>query len=177
MYEGVKISLASFLALCGAAFGFAPDGAPSSPAPSPGERDHKSWASTLNQIVWASRERFRPLQGARIQIRPGRTYWFEARVNLPGAGECRVLEHPTATYSCEWEKTAGADLMSLYRRLAAEIEAALGPKWDRAPESASPRKIIFKEPLKESATSNPLLIEVTAAEGGSESAVRVVCHR
>ena len=91
----------------------------------------ETFASGLSRILRAAPEEFKPLRGARIDIRPGRDSWFEGRINLPGA-VCRAYEHPRPAYRCRWERSAGRRDMRPYQRsLASDVEAALGEGWMR----------------------------------------------
>lgn len=129
-------------------------------AESPARRE---FHTSLHLVIRAARERFRPLQGARIDIRPGRETWFEARHFLPGAASCRVYEHPL-TYICRWERTAERrDLPSFFRSLAEDVAAALGADWSRSDE---PERVTFER--KEDAT-----IRITGPAAGTEVALTV----
>lgn len=98
------------------------------------DEDHpKDFPATLHRVLRAARERFRPLQGFRVEMRPGRTYWFEPKVLLPGAARCRIFEHPRASYVCEWDR--GVTLAAL----AEKVAGALGEEWQRTDR---PQKIV-----------------------------------
>jgi hypothetical protein len=101
--------------------------------PEPAESaSQKELRRGLQLVVRASREQFRPMRGARIDIRPGSETWFDARHTLPGADSCRVYEHPLL-YTCRWEKAPGrGDMQAFLRSLTAEVEAALGDGWERS---------------------------------------------
>ena len=83
-----------------------------------------SFAEILQRIVRASRENFRPVQGARIEMHPGNISYYQPKVYLPGTTECRIEERPRWIYSCQWH---GARC----EKLRADTESALGPQWSR----------------------------------------------
>jgi hypothetical protein len=85
--------------------------------------EEEPFAEILQRIIRASRENFRPLQGARIEIHPGNLSYYQPKVNLPGTTECRIDEHPLA-YSCNWRGTR-------CEKLLAETAKALGAEWSR----------------------------------------------
>jgi hypothetical protein len=92
----------------------------------------EEFRTVLQRIIRASRENFRPVEGARIDLYPGRRSYFQARVDLPGTTECRIDETPVLAYSCKWKPepkaiTPGA----LCKRLTDQVEAALGSEWQR----------------------------------------------
>lgn len=90
-----------------------------------GHDGEEPFAAVLQRIVRASRENFRPVQGARIELHPGNLSYYQPKVNLPGTTECRVDERPRWTYSCKWSGVRCASL-------PADAAAALGPEWSRA---------------------------------------------
>ena len=61
------------------------------------------FAAALQRVIRASRENFRPVEGARIELHPGNKSYFQARVDLPGTTECRIDEPPNLIYSCKWK--------------------------------------------------------------------------
>lgn len=79
----------------------------------------------LREVIQASASGFAKLKGPKIEMNGGRKVFFEARAYLPGAAYCWV-EYREDVYRCEWTPAAG-----LHRRLAAQIEKALGPEWQR----------------------------------------------
>jgi hypothetical protein len=83
------------------------------------------FAEVLQRIVRASRENFRPVQGARIEMHPGSLSYYQPKVNLPGTTECRIDEQPRWVYSCKWRG-------SRCGKLLADTAAALGPEWARS---------------------------------------------
>ena len=86
-----------------------------------------SFAETVQLVVRASREGFRPLKTFRIEMHPSRDYWYNVTNTLPGASQCRVFEHPQLVYRCEWAR--GKQTVA---GIAAQIGAALGDPWNRA---------------------------------------------
>ena len=101
-------------------------------ADNPAEVRRRELRDVLARVIRAGPERFRPLQGARIDVRPGRTFWYQARVNLPGAEDCRVYDAAPPKYTCEWTKRRYADLVS-------DIEAVLPEGWKRADQAGAVR--------------------------------------
>jgi hypothetical protein len=93
----------------------------------------EGFAAVLQRVIRASRESFRPVEGARIELHPGNKSYFQARVDLPGTTECRIDEPPNLVYSCKWKPpqsqppgTGPCD------KLLADMQAALGAEWSRA---------------------------------------------
>lgn len=114
--------------------------------PVPGNDNNEPFAAVLLRVIRASRESFRPVEGARIEFHPGNKSHFQARVELPGTTECRIDEPPNLVYSCKWKPphsqppgTAPCD------KLLADIQAALGAEWSRtdSPELQT-RKTTFR---------------------------------
>ena len=125
------------------------------------EHHQLSFAETVQLVARASREGFRPLKTFRIEMHPRRDYWYNVTNALPGAGMCRIFEHPQLIYRCEWNR--GKTTLSA---LAAQIGAALGDLWKRV---ESPAAVVF-EPL------NPRrdgLVELRQRSG----AIEVTFHR
>jgi hypothetical protein len=85
-----------------------------------------SFAETIQLVVRASREGFRPLKTFRIEIYPKRDYWYNVTNTLPGASQCRVFEHPQLVYRCEWTRTK-----ETVTSIAGQIGLALGEPWKR----------------------------------------------
>jgi hypothetical protein len=97
----------------------------------------------MNMVIRASREQFKPMRGARIDIRPGRETWFQANRDLPMATSCRVYEHPQK-YTCIWERSpVRRDLAAFFRTLTVEVEAVLGDSWERSGGAAG--QVRFRE--------------------------------
>lgn len=86
--------------------------------------EEEPFADVLHRVIRASRENFRPVQGARIEMHPGSRSYYQAKVNLPGTTECRIDEQPRWIYSCQW-RGARCD------KLLADTAAALGQEWSR----------------------------------------------
>ena len=95
-----------------------------------------SFAEVLHRVIRASRENFRPIEGARIEMHPGNISYFQAKVDLPGTKACRIDEHPVPAYSCQWT-TPDCE------KLPAKVAVALGEEWSRA-NSAQSRKTVFR---------------------------------
>jgi len=88
--------------------------------------------AALKRIVRASKDRFIPIEGARIENRR-RDFFFEPRVYLPGATYCRIFElDSTWIFGCEWEhaKTTAA-AAGFYDQLVAKAETTLGAEWSK----------------------------------------------
>ena len=81
----------------------------------------------LEQLVSASRERFRPVMTYRVDMRPRGNSWYEAKYALPEALWCRVFEHPRLRYECEW----GAKPKRDFGQFTKQYEDALGKGWQR----------------------------------------------
>jgi hypothetical protein len=97
-----------------------------------GNDNHEPFASALHRVIRASRENFRPVEGARIEFHPGNKSYFQARVDLPGTTECRIDEPPNLSYSCKWQPPQSqAAASGPCDKLLADIEAALGAEWSR----------------------------------------------
>jgi hypothetical protein len=97
-----------------------------------GNDDNESFASALHRVIRASRENFRPVEGARIELHPGNKSYFQARVDLPGTTECRIDEPPNVTYSCKWKpQQSQAAGSAPCDKLLADLQAALGAEWSR----------------------------------------------
>jgi hypothetical protein len=89
------------------------------------------FAPTLRRVIRAGRERFRPIKSFRVEMRPGREYWYESEEGLPGASICRIYEHPELIYVCEW-KNQKAGAATTHAELVKRVESALGDRWTRA---------------------------------------------
>lgn len=89
-----------------------------------GHDEEEPFAAVLQRIIRSSRENFRPVQGARIELHPGNLSYYQPKVNLPGTTECRIDERPRWTYSCKW---SGARC----EKLLADTTSALGAEWTR----------------------------------------------
>ena len=104
------------------------------------DEDHVlSFAETVQLVARASREGFRPLKTFRIEMHPRRDYWYNVTNVLPGAGLCRIFEHPQLVYRCEWNGRK-----TTLSALAAQIGSALGEPWKRVDVSAT---VVRFEPL------------------------------
>ncbi len=64
-----------------------------------------TFEEALRLVIVAGRERFRPLKSFRVEVHPGRDYWYEVKVAFPGAEWCRIYEHPEMVYVCNWRKS------------------------------------------------------------------------
>ena len=134
------------------------------------EPDKRKFAEALKQIVRASRYEFRPVEGARIDFHPGRKSWFEAKVYLPGASYCRIVDDPRLEYNCEWAATPNRRVLArFYEKLAAEVEAALGPDWKRRSEGSG-KGIMFEG----QGTSKGVVIKVLPPGSGAEALVYLI---
>jgi hypothetical protein len=100
--------------------------------------EEQPFAAVLQRVIRASRENFRPVEGARIEMHPGNLSYFQARVDLPGTKECRIDEHPNPVYSCRWQPPSSAPPGPVCARILSDIDTALGPEWSRghSPQSA-----------------------------------------
>jgi hypothetical protein len=98
----------------------------------------------LKHILRASKDRFIPIEGARIENRR-RDFFFEPRVYLPGATYCRIFElEKSWVFGCEWEPAKPpARFAGLYDQLAAKVEAALGTDWNKEISSRNARKEVL----------------------------------
>lgn len=108
-------------------------------------------------VISASRERFRPLMTYRIEQRPGNSYWYETTITLEGGRYCRIYEHPSLRFVCQWDAKTKID------ELTKRLQEALGDGWKRADEKArskAPRFAHKDEPAK-----NPVM-ELSEADGG-----------
>lgn len=138
------------------------------PPPATAEaRFRRELRRAIQSVVRASRERFRPMQGARIDMRPGNEYWFDARHPMPEATDCRVYEHPPS-YTCRWEKSPQRpDLAAFYGVLSADVEAILGDAWKRVGQGG--KKARYEEVRGSGATLEVELtgtaVRVTVAGG------------
>ena len=81
------------------------------------------FAAVLQRIVRASRENFRPVQGARIELHPGNLSYYQPKLYLPGTTDCRIDERPLV-YSCKWRGER-------CEKLLADTTSALGSEWSR----------------------------------------------
>jgi hypothetical protein len=110
--------------------------------------DEGDFAAVLQRILRASRENFRPVEGARIDLYPGRRTYFQSRVDLPGTTDCRIYETPLPVFSCQWKAPAAAPgagtAGTACGRLADRVATALGPEWQRATSVPSPSKVTFR---------------------------------
>jgi len=111
-----------------------------------GHDSNEPFAAVLQRIIRFSRENFRPVEGARIEMHPGNKSYFQARVDLPGTTECRIDEPPNLVYSCLW-KPPQSQLRgpAPCDKLLADVQAALGTEWTRT-DSRRPqdRKTTFR---------------------------------
>ena len=117
------------------------------------------FAAALQRVIRASRENFRPVEGARIELHPGNKSYFQARVDLPGTTECRIDEPPNLIYSCKWKPpqlqppgTSPCD------KLLADIQAALGAEWSR---TDSPKPQVGKTTFRNSGRYRMTEVTVT----------------
>ena len=99
--------------------------------------EDQPFAAVLQRVIRASRENFRPLEGARIEMHPGNQSYYQARIDLPGTTECRIDEHPDPVYSCRWLPPPSAPANAACPKILSDIEAALGAEWSRTDSSQS----------------------------------------
>ena len=130
----------------------------------PGEAE---FTKALNRIIRAARERFRPVQSFRVDIRPGDIYWYEGQVVLPGAEYCRSYEHPRLRYVCQW---TGKNTTSKYDGVVDRVRAALGDQWTFSASERRGRKMARFDPLDPSRTGS---IEIEEGARTSEFSVRL----
>ena len=91
--------------------------------------DQDGFDRTLRRILWESTSLFRDLEGVRLENRL-REYYYQPKIDLPGASYCRILKHEgTTLYTCEWEDRQTVN--DWYKRLVAAIERSLGPEWNK----------------------------------------------
>jgi hypothetical protein len=115
-------------------------------------RDEANFGQVLEDIVRASKDRFRRVEGARVENRR-RDYYYEAKFYLPGATYCQILlEKNGPIYNCEWEKAPDrGGFATLFDQLVSKIENALGADWSRkAGTRKSGKEVLFtkaKEPV------------------------------
>ena len=104
----------------------------------PAQHDHddehpKDFKGVLQALLRASRENLVPLKTVRIEMRPGRTYWYEVEITLPGARQCRIYEHPRPVYRCELPGSA-------YANLVKDVASVLGSEqWKQVAVAQSAR--------------------------------------
>src|SRR5438046_1437781 len=91
--------------------------------------DQNAFDQLLQRILRESLSGFWRIEGSRIENRL-REFYFEPKINLPGALYCRVLKHEgTTIYTCEWEN--GKVVNNWFAPLADAIERSLGPEWNK----------------------------------------------
>jgi len=56
-------------------------------------------------------------------------YWYEVTNALPGATSCRIFEHPTMMYVCEWRMNSKGSKNVTFGELDKQVAAALGSDW------------------------------------------------
>ena len=110
----VMLALASWNPAAGSASPFHDD-----------EHGPQSFKEIVQKLVRASRENLRPLKTFRVEMKPGREYWYEVEVKLPGAKTCRIYEHPQMVYRCEWNRAPTESGNSVYTTVVNRIEEAL----------------------------------------------------
>jgi hypothetical protein len=110
----VMLALASWSPAAGSASPFHDD-----------EHGPQSFKEIVQKLVRASRENLRPLKTFRVEMKPGREYWYEVEVKLPGAKTCRIYEHPQMVYRCEWNRAPTESGDSVYTTVVNRIEEAL----------------------------------------------------
>ncbi|MBL8175451.1 MAG: hypothetical protein JNK48_12325 [Bryobacterales bacterium] len=93
----------------------------------------------LEQLVSASRERFRPVMTYRVDMRPRGNSWYEAKYILPEAQSCRVYEHPQLRYVCEWSAKPKRD----FDQFVKTYEEGLGKGWQRTEVPGRVRTVRF----------------------------------
>lgn len=104
----------------------------------PAQHDHddehpKDFKGIVQALLRASRENLVPLKTVRIEMRPGRAYWYEVEIALPGARQCRIYEHPRPVYRCE--VPAGG-----YATLVKDVAEVLGSEqWKQVAGAQSTR--------------------------------------
>src|SRR5947207_3295794 len=62
---------------------------------------HNQFGPVLQRVLASSADRFRGLEGARIENRK-RDHFFEAKLYLPEANYCRIFNQGDLVYCCEW---------------------------------------------------------------------------
>jgi hypothetical protein len=98
----------------------------------PASDNGQAFAAALQHVIRSSRENFRPVEGARIELHPGNKSYFQARVDLPGTTECRIDEPPNLVYSCKWKPPKSEPPgIAPCDKLLTDIQAALGAEWSR----------------------------------------------
>lgn len=145
--------IAGTAVLCACAFAQGDPGAPDAVAQAAiSSRDEANFGQVLEDIVRASKDRFRRVEGARVENRR-RDYYYEAKFYLPGATYCQILlEKNGPIYNCEWEKAPDrGGFATLFDQLVSKIENALGADWSRkAGTRKSGKEVLFtkaKEPV------------------------------
>lgn len=133
-------------------------------------RGETEFTKGLNRIVRAGRERFRPVQSFRVDIRPGDIYWYEGQVVLPGAEYCRSYEHPRLQYVCQWSRKNTASTTSKYDDLVGRVSAALGDQWTFSGSEKRDRKMARFDPIDASRTGS---IEIEEGGRTSDFSVRL----
>ena len=128
----------SFILFACAAISYFLAEAQQNPSPEP-RVGWEAFDGVLETILKASNQRFRPVEGPRIENRR-REFYFEARVYLPEAMYCRIFDQGGLVYCCEWEVKSQASSTSVYEKLVTRIESALGTKWAKRARSGRLRK-------------------------------------
>jgi hypothetical protein len=86
--------------------------------------EQADFATGLDKLIRAGRERFRPVKTYRVDIRPGPLYWYESSVMLPGVEYCRIYEHPRRECVCQWPRKA-----ETYAAVVDRVRESLGDRW------------------------------------------------
>ncbi|HZT28465.1 MAG TPA: hypothetical protein VFA33_01185 [Bryobacteraceae bacterium] len=103
----------------------------------PARASWESFDRVLQSILEASRDRFRRVEGVRIENRR-REFYFEAKTYLPQASYCRILEGPV--YCCEWDAKGPSAALSVYEKLVGRIKGAVGEQWAQTARMGKARK-------------------------------------
>ncbi len=114
----------------------------------PAQRDAKShlhdgFGPALQRALHSSLDRFRELEGARIENRK-RDYFFESKIYLPEAKYCRIFNHRGWTvFCCEWRDRGYSSSKARYQNLIGNTESALGPEWTKNLKAGKRQEALF----------------------------------
>jgi hypothetical protein len=107
-------------------------------------QQHDTFSQVLQRALRSSADRFRDLEGVRIENRK-RHYFFEAKVYLPEASYCRVFNQEGPVYCCEWRDKGYSASKTRYQNLIQNIESSLGPGWTKTVKSGKLRnEVLFR---------------------------------
>ncbi len=97
----------------------------------------------LQQALRSSLDRFRELEGARVENRK-REYFFESKIYLPEANYCRIFSHQGfMVFCCEWRDKASSPSKTRYQSLIGTTQNALGAEWTKTVKAGKARQEVL----------------------------------